>query len=181
VSQNYEELLEAWRLLKEIRPVHMLEIGSACGGSLYIYAGACDKFSRIVSITLPSYHDADCTEPLERVEKKLQSESYQPFILYGSSATEEMIESSKLYAPYQFIHIDGSHIYNAVKKDYENYSPLLESGYIFLHDLFREGVYKLWTELGKSKVIAHGVPERVRDKKAQQDHRERKGIGVVRA
>lgn len=63
---------------------------------------------------------------------------------------------------YQYIYIDGDHIYKGVRSDYEHLWPLLEKdGIMVFHDVTikemqpegKYGVWKLWNKIGKQNGI----------------------------
>jgi predicted O-methyltransferase YrrM len=69
--------------------------------------------------------------------------------LIGKSDDEDIVKAAS-EKTYDIIFIDGDHLYKAVKKDTQNYLPLLnENGYILYHDsLLKEwGVKRIVKEL----------------------------------
>lgn len=66
-----------------------------------------------------------------------------------------------------YLYIDGDHTYDAVKRDWELYSPLVcEGGLVVLHDATLQGnpsvdVYKLWPQImdgRRTKLLHDGNP-----------------------
>jgi len=65
---------------------------------------------------------------------------YRETIFVGDSTSEETIGLAKDSGPFDCLFIDGNHSYEYVKKDLDNYSPLVKSGGIVsLHDANFEG------------------------------------------
>jgi hypothetical protein len=96
------------------------------------------------------------------------------YLIKGMSQWERSLEQVKSITPeLDFLFIDGNHMYEYVKKDFEMYSPLVKKGGIIaLHDIAENeegGVFNYWNELKKNykhHEILHS------DKKE-------KGIGIL--
>lgn len=75
-------------------------------------------------------------------------------LICADSTKKETIKNVSVLGPYDFIFIDGGHSYETVKKDFLNYSKVLnkKSGIIAFHDICSDtvlGVTKFWKELKK--------------------------------
>ena len=111
-----------------------LEIGSAYGGSLYVYAGACSKDALLISVDQGQF-----SESLMKVIEKLQGEGYTPTWIEGNShkaTTLERVKSLLNNQPVDFLHLDGDHTAKGVLKDWNMYWPLVRKGGIAaVHDI----------------------------------------------
>ena len=71
-------------------------------------------------------------------------------LVCGSSNKKENLQTIKKFQPYDLIFVDGSHEYNDVKKDLNNYSKMLsDNGILVAHDIHSNefpGVNKAWSE-----------------------------------
>ncbi|MBL8084211.1 MAG: class I SAM-dependent methyltransferase [Candidatus Obscuribacter sp.] len=71
-------------------------------------------------------------------------------LVCGDSGSERSISTARSLGPFDLIFIDGDHSYEGVKRDIENYSPMLsEFGVFAMHDIAADwtGVPKAWREL----------------------------------
>jgi predicted O-methyltransferase YrrM len=103
-----------------------LEIGAYDGGSSVSLTHFCDNFITV-----------DGNSPLRfDVNRLKQITNYEG--ISANSFNIETINYVKNFSPngYDIIFIDGDHTYEGVKKDFENYYPLLnENGILFFHDI----------------------------------------------
>jgi predicted O-methyltransferase YrrM len=151
--QNREEILGLLRILKKARPRRLLEIGTAGGGSLFMFTRVAAADALIVSIDLPGgpfgggYPEWKIPLyqafplPGQRLEL-IRDDSHAPAVLNRVTALlgEELLD---------FVFIDGDHTYDGVKQDYAMYGPLVKpGGCIAFHDIeYGPGVGRLWNEL----------------------------------
>jgi predicted O-methyltransferase YrrM len=156
--QIEEEILELLKLLKTREPKNIIEIGTARGGTLFLFSRVAADDASIISIDLMS-------EKSGGGYPKWKAPLYRSFALKDQQIhllnedsheeatrrkAEEILEGEKV----DFIFIDGDHSYNGVKRDFELYSPLVrKGGIIAFHDIAKpvpgsvEGVYKFWQEV----------------------------------
>ena len=167
--QRREELLELLVDVRKLRPRTVCEIGTASGGTLYFLTRVAHESALIVSIDIatPPY-TAFARSKLARAEQRLVS-------LDGDSHTTEMVERLRALLddqPLDFLFIDGDHSYDAVKRDFELYAPLVRpGGLIAMHDINPDSgdpagpisgdVPRVWAELREShrtREIVHAPP-----------------------
>jgi cephalosporin hydroxylase len=152
------ELLEVARLVQAQRPKTMLEIGSAKGGTLFVWCQMADPQATVVSIDLPGGafgggYRADRMPIMFRLKQRyqrlhlLRADSHSSATLHR---VEAILENNKI----QFLFIDGDHSYAGVKRDFEMYSALVAPGGIIgFHDIVEgpEGtggdVSRFWNEV----------------------------------
>jgi cephalosporin hydroxylase len=138
--QAPEELLEVARIVQAQRPKTMLEIGSAMGGTLFVWCQMADPQATVVSIDLPGGafgggYEADRMPLMRRLKQSCQT----LFLLRADSHSsvtllrvEEILKNNRI----QFLFIDGDHSYQGVRQDFEMYSPLVAPGGIIgFHDI----------------------------------------------
>ena len=180
IISEYEELLSIYSKLK---PKNVLEIGSLLGFSLKHFLHYAENGATVISVDLPV---RDFCGPMDyRVQEQEHNYSVEwpkwakqnkikLYLIKGMSQWELSLEQVKsITSELDFLFIDGNHMYEYVKKDFEMYSPLVKKGGIVaLHDIAENeegGVFNYWNELKKNykhQEILHS------DKKE-------KGIGIL--
>ncbi|MFC1508427.1 class I SAM-dependent methyltransferase [Candidatus Omnitrophota bacterium] len=136
--------------VEEIAPRSMIEIGTANGGSLYIFSRYFKTCRQIISINFPKRY-----EELKDKFFRLYDGSKTFHFLRGSShcrkitdGVSNILRGSKI----DFLFIDGDHSYDGVKKDFIEYKKFVASGGIIaFHDIANRhpsiGVGKFWNEI----------------------------------
>ena len=124
-SQNKEELLQLLTQVATIEPKVVLEIGAWKGWLLETFNEAFNPIY-LLGIEIDSKNiDLD-------VEKTLS-------IMTADSHHRNTVKKVKSYfdnKPIDFLFIDADHTYEAVKTDFDMYSPLVrKGGYIGFHDI----------------------------------------------
>jgi predicted O-methyltransferase YrrM len=121
-----------------------LEIGSAAGGTAYLI----HHYFRPETIVLidTNQHSRTVNRP-----QVLSGIPYKELI--GRSDADAIIAQAGEFGPYDLIHIDGDHLYPAVRRDVDAYLPFLsDGGFLMLHDsaLPEWGVARVTEELKAS-------------------------------
>ena len=148
LMHNPNELSDLIFFLKEYEKVkrkkisNFLEIGFN-SGILNTILNKSFKFEQIVAIdTFTS--EISSTDLLANLKRK------NLVLVCGSSNKKENLQTIKKFQPYDLIFVDGSHEYNDVKKDLNNYSKMLsDDGILVAHDIHSlefPGVNKAWSE-----------------------------------
>jgi predicted O-methyltransferase YrrM len=100
----------------------------------------------------------------------IQVLSYQP----------EVVHHAEQLGPYDFLFIDGDHTYDSVRKDWDNYSPMVrEGGIIALHDILPRpgyGVSQLWEQITSLEGVRYMT---ICQNEVMSGNEGRCGIGVV--
>lgn len=150
IGQIEWEFEQALALYRQRKPKRVLEIGTWNGGTLYHWLANSEPDTMIVTVDL------------ERGRQQLFDGWCPPGVkchqVVGDSHTPEIIGECEEFGPYDWLFIDGSHVYEDARADWENFKPLCGSGAVVLfHDisLIREypetgkeaGVWKLWREI----------------------------------
>ncbi|MFN3301840.1 MAG: O-methyltransferase [Patescibacteria group bacterium] len=139
-AQIQEEILELLKILEKIKPKTILEIGTAKGGTLFLFSRIASEDAIIISIDLPGGKFGGGYPkwkiPIFQAFKK---ENQKLYLLREDSHKQETLEKVKKILngnQLDFLFIDGDHTYEGVKKDFEMYSPLVKrEGVIALHDI----------------------------------------------
>ena len=151
------EIIALMGRVKELRAKVVLEIGTANGGTLFLWTRLAAPGATIISVDLPGGKWGDGYAGWRRW-------LYRRFALPGQTihliradshdpATVERVRSL-MPAPVDFLFIDGDHSYAGVKQDFERFSPFVRSGgLIGLHDIAHHPaeqdchVDEFWAEL----------------------------------
>jgi len=122
----------------------MAEIGTSCGGTLWLYANLFAEKDGCFII-----NDMEIPPVLKRVMSALEERIGLKFKVFECKSY-----LFSLKEPVEFLHIDGDHSYEAVRHDYySNFSRVTPGGIIVLHDtMLMPGVMKFREELEKSGV-----------------------------
>jgi predicted O-methyltransferase YrrM len=153
-SQDKWELEELLKVVAEIKPTNILEIGVHLGRSMEVWINAfrpwyilglerdtCYDYRHITEYASRRADvftgvDSHSAETLQRVQDYFNPEK-------GDSGSNEI----------DFLFIDGDHLYDGVKADFEMYSPLVKKGGIVaFHDARLDDnptceVFKFWKEI----------------------------------
>ena len=159
-KQNPVEIERLYELVCELGPRRLLEIGTAQGGSLYLWTQAASADATIVSIDLPAgefgggyreyrapfYKAFACADQSLHL---LRADSHDP-------ATCQELRDLLTGHPLDFAFIDGDHRYEGVKADFEHYGLLVRpGGLVAFHDTLPRPdlpeieVHRLWSELSR--------------------------------
>jgi predicted O-methyltransferase YrrM len=155
-SRSEVERLLAW--LVNRRPATVVEIGTASGGSLLLFARAAAEDALIVSIDLPGGEFGGGYGPwriplyrsFARKRQRLhliRADSHRP-------ATVARLKKILGGRAIDFLFIDGDHSYEGVKTDFALYRPLMApGGAVAFHDIAttapesRCSVHRFWQEI----------------------------------
>lgn len=150
-SQEREEITEFLQVLSRYKPETILEIGTANGGTLFLFAKISNPDAKLISMDLPNRYP----ENRMRLHKTFATNTQEIIILHQDSHTPKALHRVKNTLEGQMLDclfIDGDHSYYGVKQDFNMYSPLVrKGGIIALHDIcpskLTRGVAKFWTEV----------------------------------
>lgn len=154
--QVKSEIAELCRIIQETNPKTIVEIGSASGGTLFLFAHvACPK--RIISVDLPSGTFGG-GYPFWKIPlfKSLAKKNVIELVRADSHREETLSKIRILLKDKEvdFLFIDGDHTYQGVKQDFQMYSPLVrKSGIVAFHDIVKHDptspceVDKFWSEI----------------------------------
>ena len=157
LMHNPNELSDLIFFLKEYEKVkrkkisNFLEIGFN-SGILNTILNKFFNFEQIVAIdTFTS--EISSTDLLANLKRK------NLVLVCGSSNKKENLQTIKKFQPYDLIFVDGSHEYNDVKKDLNNYCKMLsDDGILLAHDIHSlefPGVNKAWSEFKRQNNFSY--------------------------
>ncbi len=182
--QNKSEILALMNLIHERKPKIVCEIGTADGGTLFLFSRAADLQTRFLSIDLKYPTQAHSRNYPVFMQKGqwltlIESNSCSPQTL---QQVEQWLQGERI----DFLFIDGDHSYDGVSQDYERYLPFLsDNGVVAFHDIhpdyrtrygkktfaYAGQVPFFWQELKKKSCTALEFIE--------DDAQDGKGIGVL--
>jgi len=149
--QKRSEILNLAKKVSEIQPRNILEIGTSSGGTLMIWAQIASH--KVVSCDI---NDLSMQDSFFRAFPP-PSSNCEVNLLCGDSHTEEFAERASAAfdgEPVDFLFIDGDHLYDGVKNDYELYRKLVRpGGLIAFHDIVENQplpenqVYQFWKDV----------------------------------
>jgi predicted O-methyltransferase YrrM len=156
--QKESELLRLLNQVKKKSPKVILEIGTASGGTLFLFTRVASSDATIISIDLPEgSYGGGYSKKKEYLYKSFRLPNQRLYLLRCDShedGTFLKVKGILNKQPIDFLFIDGDHSYEGVKQDFEMYSPLVnKDGLIAFHDIVIHHIYKdvdvirFWNEI----------------------------------
>jgi predicted O-methyltransferase YrrM len=168
--QNDFELQRMVEAVERRAPSRVLEIGTWDGGTLWHWLQIADW---VTVVDDAMRREDDWFRWADEADKALTT-------VRGISWDEDVVWLAGTHAPYDFLFIDADHSYDSVRKDWDNYSPMVaEGGLIALHDIFPRpgyGVSRLWEELISTPGCRY---MEIRHNEVQPGHEGLCGIGLI--
>ncbi|KKN10243.1 hypothetical protein LCGC14_1038570 [marine sediment metagenome] len=134
------EIIKLLEIIKDLNSKIILEIGTAGGGTLFLFTKVAEHDSTIISVDLPGGNFGggytkwkipiyqSFTKRNQKI-KLFREDSHNPETF---KLIKNFLENKKI----DFLFIDGDHTYDGVKKDFEMYSGLVKKGGIIaFHDI----------------------------------------------
>ena len=157
-SQFRSEIIQLATLVHQRKPRVVVEIGTANGGTLFIWCALADPQATIVSIDLPGgIHGGGYPRWKSLVYRRFAQPRQTLHLLRVDSHLPATFNQLKSILPPEgidFLFIDGDHTYEGVKADFEMYSPLVRrGGLVAFHDIRTHlpeancAVDKFWIEI----------------------------------
>lgn len=161
------ELIQPWQFKEELEKLAeqiealkakvIVEIGTANGGTLFMYTRLAQDDATIISIDLPGGDfGGGYPEWKAPIYKSFARDQQKIELIRGNSHAEETFSKLKSLLDgreIDYLFIDGDHTYEGAKMDFEKYRSLVRNGgKIGFHDIVvHKGsecdVYKLWNEV----------------------------------
>jgi len=155
------EITELAKIIENLKPKIVLEIGTARGGTLFLFSRLATADATIISIDLPWENFGGYPNWKRKLYQKFASPEQKLILLRADSHQPETLGKLKTVLAgreIDFLFIDGDHSYAGVKRDYELYSPLVrKGGIIALHDVAKHKttpeceVDRFWAEIKVGK------------------------------
>jgi len=157
-GQEKEEIMKLLKVLAKRKPKYILEIGTAGGGTLFLFAKVSSLDALIISVDLPGgrfgggYPEwrVPFYESFSMHRQKIRLIRGNSHAIITLNMIEEILEGHRL----DFLFIDGDHTYSGVEKDFEMYRGLVrKDGMIAFHDIvpgspeYVGGVPRFWDEI----------------------------------
>jgi predicted O-methyltransferase YrrM len=156
-QQKWTELRDFLEFMKPRKPKNILEIGVYKGGTIMAWTHIASDNAQILGVDLHGgefgggfdHDEAEAIINLERANQTI-------YLMDMDSHKKLSVELIKRHSPFDFIFIDADHTYEGVKKDYENYYPMLvKDGVMAFHDVAEMKqvdypdvwVHRLWKEI----------------------------------
>lgn len=157
-SQVRSEITNLAKVVEELKPKTVLEVGTNKGGTLFLFSRLADPDATLISVDLPGgvYGGGypNWRIPLYNAFRRAQQALH---LVRADSHAVETLEQVKAILggrKVDFLFIDADHTYEGVKKDFELYSTLVRpGGVIAFHDIvphppeYHCGVDIFWNEI----------------------------------
>jgi predicted O-methyltransferase YrrM len=150
------EINTLYDMVQQSKPRYICEIGTYRGGTLYLWCKAAVQNATIISCDLPNGLDnAYSKNRIKFYRHFAQKKQKLYFIAADSHSTDtvNLVKAKLGNAQLDFLFIDGDHLYNGVRSDFELYRPLVcKGGIIAFHDILPRDlphvqVDKFWNEV----------------------------------
>jgi cephalosporin hydroxylase len=147
--QDPVEIEALLHILERDAPKTIVEIGTARGGTLFLFARAAAPDAFLLGV---DWGISVARAPLYRA---LAREGQRVELLEGDSHDASMVSNARTLLagrPVDFLFVDGDHTYEGVRADFELWTPLVrQGGLVALHDIHSVGeefgVGAFWQEL----------------------------------
>jgi len=156
--QNPWEIGELMKRVRAKQPRVIVEIGTAKGGTLFLFCQHAADDATIISLDLPfGRNGGGYPKWKEKLYAKFAKPGQTLHLMRANSHLDETrtrIEALLKGRKIDVLMIDADHSYEGVKRDYDLYSPLLaDDGFIAMHDVILNRfdpeieVHRFWDEL----------------------------------
>jgi predicted O-methyltransferase YrrM len=157
--QIKSEITALCRIVQEARPKVIVEIGTASGGTLFLF-GRIANPEKIISVDLPGGSFGG-GYPFWKIPffKSFGKKHVIQLIRADSHSEETLLKTKRRLkdSKVDFFFIDGDHTYEGVKRDFQMYSPLVrKGGIVAFHDIVTHDpkvgceVDRFWNEIKQS-------------------------------
>jgi predicted O-methyltransferase YrrM len=168
IVQEPREILALYRAACAARPRCVVEIGTALGGTLYLWAQAAADDALVVSIDLPGGPFGGgypaCREPLYRAFARPGQELRLVRGDARAATTAAHVAALLAGRPIDFLFVDADHTYDGVLSNVRQYGPRVRAGgAIAFHDIRpnprdpRIEVHRLWDHLRRVGDVTEWV------------------------
>lgn len=179
--QNRSEIKNLLELLATRRPRRVLEIGTANGGTLFLFCRVADPVATIISVDLPGGWFGGGYPAWKGILYRCFPGRGQKFHLIRADShsreTFDRVRNLLSGERLDFVFIDGDHTYEGVRRDYEEYRKLCaDDAIIAFHDIVPNAtdpdceVPRFWEELRATEQTGEFV---------ENPNQDGAGIGVV--
>jgi len=164
------EIIRFLQMTKELKPLTVLEIGTARGGTLFLFTRVAMPEARLVTVDLPGGpFGGGYPDWMSVLLRSFARDKQRIDLVRGDShsdRTNRLVRELVGSIPVDVLFIDGDHTYEGVRRDFETYSGLVrKGGLVAFHDIvpgpaeLGVGVPKFWNEIKSryehTEIIAH--------------------------
>ncbi len=144
--QIKEELSKLLQVLDKVKPKILVEIGTATGGTLFLFTRITDPEAIIISIDLPEGpYGKGYSEWKINLYKSFIRDNQRIYFIRANSHEPNTLKKIKkilVNMKIDFLFLDGDHTYPGVKADFDMYSPLVKKGGIIaFHDIVKHDAF----------------------------------------
>lgn len=143
-AQDEFELAQLLKIVRDLNPMRILEIGTWHGGTLWEWLQIADTVVAVDNLMM-------ARGEWERWARWADTDLH---LIHGTSTDQAIVDAVASHGPYEFVFIDADHTYQSVKADWDTYWPMVtEGGIVAFHDIqprAQYGVDQLWGELKTS-------------------------------
>lgn len=138
-NQDPAEISALCEVVKSLQPKVVVEIGTSCGGTMYLWSRIVQRGGLVVSIDLPG--EPGSVRPMMRAVYSTFGTKFgvKSVMIDGDSHSSQTVNRLKTVLAGQsidFLFIDGDHSYSGVRADFETYRSLVSpTGLIAMHDI----------------------------------------------
>jgi predicted O-methyltransferase YrrM len=172
--QKPDEIRRLVRLVRTLRPRRVLEIGTAHGGTFYLWTRVAAPDARLISVDLPPWERDDPGEgETVRRLRSFTRKAQQLHLLRSDShdrETERAVEALLGDDRLDVLFIDGDHSYDGVRSDFSAYSRLVgPGGLVAFHDIHPHSkgwggeVPRFWNEIKDAYRSTEFIADRSQD------------------
>jgi cephalosporin hydroxylase len=158
IGQTSDEIINTLKIIKQLDPNIILEIGSAAGGFIYLISTVLNSKKIRTIISIDPWSKNTKYEKLfdiykrttEKLKKSYPNNRYVH--IRGKSQNKDVIATLKRILKnnkIDFLFIDGNHDYKAVLADWNKYKNFVrEDGVVAFHDIIVDkGTSKAWKKI----------------------------------
>ena len=160
--QRRSEILGLLQAVRALEPRRVVEIGTANGGTLFLFTRVAADNARILSVDLPSgAFGGEANEWKHPIWEAFVTNQQTLRLIRADSharSTSDIVKNDLAGEPIDFLMIDGDHSYEGVKQDFETYAPLVRAGGIIaFHDICKHPhgaggeVHRFWPEIREGR------------------------------
>lgn len=156
--QKKEEITKFLKVVQQEPPCRVLEIGTACGGTLFLLARAATEDATIISLDLPEgmFGGGYPEYKLPLYRSFASTKQHLHLVRADSHDENSLARVREILSGHllDLLFIDGDHSYEGVKADFAMYRGLVrDGGIIAFHDIVPGdvsrvgGVHRFWNEI----------------------------------
>ena len=179
------EIETLYQRVCELRPATVLEIGTARGGTFYLWAQAATDDALLISVDMPGgFGGGGYPRPREQLYRAFARQAQRIDLLRADShdpKTRDQVTGLLGGRPVDWCFIDGDHTYEGVKADLLAFAPLVRAGgLIGFHDIMpRPDVLEIEVDRLWSQLRARW-PDETEQIMHPNERGEQVGIGLLR-